>query len=217
MTDLPPTADPLDAAEAANRTHDRARRAMIDSQLRTSGVNAPFVLRRMAQVAREDFVPDANRANAYIDRAIRLDGGGAIAAPVFYGMLLQEADPKGDERTIVVDAGSGYLAELAAPLVGEITVLSPAEAAGKGGKGGDAQLLRGDAQLLLIDGAIETVPTVLAKRLDDGARIVTGLVSNGVTRLAIGRKGTGGVSLFPVHDMGIPRLHQFDVPKGWSF
>ena len=210
MTDIPPSAEPLTSAEAANLGDNRARRAMIDSQLRTSGVNAPFVLKRMAAVARENHVPDANRANAYIDRAIRLDSGGAIASPVFYGMLLQEADPKGTERAIVIDAGSGYLAELVRPLVAEMTVLSPADAVAKGTKGKGANLL-------LVDGAIETVPQTLAKRLDDGAKIVSGLVSNGVTRIAIGRKGAGGVSLFPVHDMGIPRLHQFDVPKGWSF
>ena len=40
-----------DEADRANL----ARKAMIDSQLRTSGVNAEPVLRRMAEVAREDF------------------------------------------------------------------------------------------------------------------------------------------------------------------
>ena len=58
--------DPLDAAEAANATRDRARRAMIDGQLRTSGVNSPTVLKRMAEVAREDFVPTASRGFAYM-------------------------------------------------------------------------------------------------------------------------------------------------------
>ena len=43
---------------------------MIDSQLRTSGVNEPWVLAAMAGVAREDFVPAAARSAAYIDRAI---------------------------------------------------------------------------------------------------------------------------------------------------
>ena len=43
---------------------------MIDSQLRTSGVNQPWVLNAMASVAREQFVPDAMRDAAYIDRAI---------------------------------------------------------------------------------------------------------------------------------------------------
>jgi len=44
-----------------------ARKAMIDSQLRTSGVNEPFVIARMGSVAREEFVPDGAKA---IDRFI---------------------------------------------------------------------------------------------------------------------------------------------------
>ena len=44
--------------------YSAARKAMIDSQLRTSGVNEPFVLERMAAVAREDFVPAAAPAVA---------------------------------------------------------------------------------------------------------------------------------------------------------
>src|SRR5690606_40643849 len=41
---------------------EAARRAMIDSQLRTEGVNAEWVLRRMADVPRERFVPESARA-----------------------------------------------------------------------------------------------------------------------------------------------------------
>ncbi len=183
---------------------------MIDSQLRTSGVNAPFVVRRMAQVAREDFVPAASRGAAYVDRAIRLENGAWLPAPLVQGKMLEEAAPSADENAIVVDAGSGYLAELLRPLVADLTVISPEEAVGKGTKGKGASLL-------VIDGAVEEIPAALAKRLADGARIVTGMVSNGVTRIAVGRKGESGVSLLPVYDIGIPQLHQFDKPKGWSF
>lgn len=202
--------DPLDAAEAANLPGNRARRAMIDSQLRTSGVNEPLVIRRMGQVAREDFVPAASKGVAYVDRAIRLENGGWLPAPLVQGKMLEEASLNGDEKAIVVDAGSGYLAELFRPLVAELTVLSPEEAVGKGTKGKGATLL-------VIDGAVEEIPAGLARRLADGARIVTGMVSNGVTRIAVGRKTDGGVSLIPVYDIGIPQLHEFDKPKGWSF
>ncbi|WP_338242023.1 protein-L-isoaspartate O-methyltransferase family protein [Aurantiacibacter hainanensis] len=194
----------------ANDTGNRARRAMIDSQLRTSGVNAPFVIRRMSQVAREDFVPAASKGVAYVDRAIRLENGAWLPAPVVHGKMLEEANPDGDEKAIVVDAGSGYLAELFRPLVAELTILSPEEAVGKGTKGKGADLL-------VIDGAVEEIPAGLGKRLADGARIVTGMVGNGVTRIAVGRKTESGVSLMPVYDVGIPQLHEFDKPKGWSF
>ena len=58
---------------------------MIDSQLRTSGVNAEWVLRRMGAVAREQFVPASAKGFAYIDRAIALGGGRYLAAPVVQG------------------------------------------------------------------------------------------------------------------------------------
>lgn len=202
--------DPLDAAEAADLTQERARRAMIDSQLRTSGVNEPFVLKRMAAVAREDFVPAPSRGVAYMDRAIRLDDGGWLPAPLVQGKMLEEANPTGDEHALVVDAGSGYLAELLRPLVAKLTIISPADAVGTGRKGKGAQLL-------VIDGAVEQIPAKLANRLADGARIVTGLSSNGVTRVAVGRKTGSDIALLPVFDIGMPQLGAFDAPKGWSF
>ncbi len=47
-----------------------ARKAMIDSQLRTSGVNDGFVLERMSSVAREDFVPEGAKSIAYMDLSL---------------------------------------------------------------------------------------------------------------------------------------------------
>ena len=68
-----------------------ARRAMIDSQLRVSGVTQDFVLAVMGETAREDYVPAAARGHAYIDRAIALGGGRALPAPLVHGLLLREA------------------------------------------------------------------------------------------------------------------------------
>lgn len=187
-----------------------ARKAMIDSQLRTSGVNEPFVLERMGSVAREDFVPAAARAVAYIDRAIPLDNGRRLAAPLFYGMVLAEAKPTAADRVLVVDSGAGYLPELLRPLVAAVEVIAPDDAVAASRK-------KGDFSLLVIDGAVEALPPALVKRLASGARVVTGLVANGVTRMAIGRRSGDDVALLPLAEIGIPRLSEFDRPKGWSF
>ena len=191
-------------------TDSSARNAMIDCQLRTSGVTAPFVVKRMGEVPREDFVPEAAKGIAYMDRAIALGEGKALAAPLVHGMLLQEARPKSDEHVIVIDAGSGYLAELVRPLVGSIKVLSPAEAIAptRGGK---------KADLIIVDGAIEHVPANLAKRLGENGRIVTGLVQERITSVAIGRLSGKEVALRTTLEIGIPVLTEFDKPKGWSF
>ncbi len=124
--------------------------------------------------------------------------------------MLAEAAPRSNDRVLVVEGGSGYLAELLRPLVAELQTLSAEEAAGKSG-------MRKTFSLILIDGAVEQVPDSLTKRLEEGGRIITGLVTRDVTRLASGRKIAGTVSLQPIVDIGIPVLHQFDKPKEWSF
>ncbi|MGZ3199693.1 MAG: protein-L-isoaspartate O-methyltransferase family protein, partial [Croceibacterium sp.] len=156
--------------------HAAARKAMLDSQLRTSGVNAGYVLARMGEVAREDFVPASARGVAYMDRAIALGNGGFLAAPLVQGMMLQEARPTMADKALLVDGGSGYLAELVRPLVGSLEVVSAADAA--------AAKRKSDITLLLIDGAVEQLPVALVQRLAEGGRVVCGALKNGLTRLA---------------------------------
>ncbi len=183
---------------------------MVDSQLRTSGVNTPFVLERMAAVPRENFVPEPARGIAYMDRAIPLGEGRYLASPLVHGHMLEEARPAQTDKVLLVENGSHYLAELLRPMVSRIDTITPEEAlAGARGEGG--------YDLLVIDGAIEQFPEQLGTLLVDEARVVTGLVDAGVKRLAVGRKAAGVVSLLPLAELGIPRLSQFDKPKEWSF
>lgn len=187
-----------------------ARRAMIDSQLRVSGVNDERVLAAMAAIPREDHVPPAARGHAYIDRAIPLGDGHALPPPLVHGMMLAEADMQSADKVLVVSSGSGYLAALASQLAGSVESVDAPQA---------ATMRRGTDffTVLLIDGAIETLPESLTCELAEGARIVTGLVEHGVTRLAAGRRIGGQVALAPLAEIGIPVLVEFAAPKKWSF
>lgn len=187
-----------------------ARKAMIDSQLRTSGVNAEWLLAAMARLPREDYVPAAARGHAYIDRAIPLDAHHALPAPAVHGMMLEEAGPVAADNVLIVSCGSDYLAALVRPLVASVAVVSAADAAAQT-KG------TGRFSLVLIDGAVEHLPAGLADEVAEGGRIVTGFSDRGVTRIALGRKLGGAVSLLPVADVGIPVLPEFAAPKSWSF
>ena len=163
----------------------------------------------MARVAREDFVPAEYRASAYIDRAIPLGGGRFLAAPLVQGMMLAEAAPTADDKALLVGDGNGYLAALLKPLAGSLDAVAPADAAARRGKG--------DYSLIVIDGAVEELPATIEKLLADDGRLVTGVVERGVTRLAVGRKAAGAVSLLPLAEIGIPVLPEFAAPKRWSF
>ncbi|MEM1195074.1 MAG: protein-L-isoaspartate O-methyltransferase [Pseudomonadota bacterium] len=182
---------------------------MIDSQLRTSGVNEDFALGRMMAVARENFLPEDKRAQAYIDRSIAVDGG-ALASPLFYGKALLEAVPTPQDTALIVEGGTGYLTALVKPLVGSIEAIS-ADDAVKG------HIEVRDCSLIMIDGAVEQLPSALVDCLQEGGRIVSGLVLRQVTRIASGCKVVGQVSLQAVEDLGIPVLHAFDAPKKWTF
>lgn len=197
---------------ASNHTGDShiARKAMIDSQLRTSGVNEEFVLGRMSSVPREAFLPEDKASLAYIDRSVPIGPDAHLASPLFYGKLLLEAAPARSDRVLIVEGGTGYLTELVRPLVSEVTVISAKDAA-------EGSALKGTYSMILVDGAIEDLSDSLTDALEEEGTIVSGLLLRGVTRLASGRKIVGHLSLEPVEDLGIPVLHAFDKPKGWTF
>lgn len=187
-----------------------ARRAMIDSQLRVSGVNNERVLAAINTVAREDHIPAAARGHAYIDRAIALGNGQALPAPLVQGLMLSEALPTAGERVLVVSGGSTYLGALVEAMGALVDSIDAA----------DAGVVKRGLQpydLLLIDGAIEQLPAELSAAVVEGGRVVTGLVLRGVTRLASGRKLGGEVQLLPLAEVGIPVLGQFARTKSWSF
>lgn len=195
--------------ETAAMEQSSARHAMIVSQLRTSGVNEPWVLSAMAAVAREHFVPEAMRDAAYIDRAIPLGNGRFLAAPLVHGKMLAEAAPTKTDKVLLVGDGEGYLATLLRPLAGSLDTVDPAAAAGMTGEGAYS--------LVIIDGAVEELPEAIGAQMAEGGRIVTGLTVRGVSRLATGCKTAGTVSLLPLAELGIPALPEFAAPKRWSF
>lgn len=187
---------------------ETARRAMIDSQLRTSGVNEPWVLEAMNSVAREDFVPETARAAAYIDRAVPLGGGRFLAAPLVHARMLAEAAPTAADSVLIVSGNGGYLAALVKPLVASLEVRDLADT---------AKLKQGAYSLILIDGAAEELPAAISAALAEGGRIVGGLVERGMTRLAIGHGAAGAVAWLPLADLGIPVLPEFAAARPWTF
>jgi protein-L-isoaspartate(D-aspartate) O-methyltransferase len=182
-----------------------ARRAMIDSQLRVTGVNSPAILAAFAKVPREDFVPAERRAVAYADRAVPLGDGTVLSPALTYGQMLEAAAPAKSDSVLVI-SGNGYLAALAAELSG--TVSHAATLATAQG---------GPFSLILIDGAAEDLPDSLGALLADDGRVVTGLMDRKVTRLAIARKALGHIIPTALGEADFAVLPEFAAPKSWSF
>ncbi|GEN99439.1 protein-L-isoaspartate O-methyltransferase [Novosphingobium sediminis] len=184
-----------------------ARRAMIDSQLRVSGVNDPAILAAFMAVPREDFVPEARRAVAYADRAVALGEGAVLSPALTYGQMLTAAEPTADDSVLVIGNPGGYLAALSEKLAGKVTLVAAT------GDWANA----GEHSLVLVDGAIEDMPAALANVVSADGRLVTGVVERGVTRLALGRKVAGSLAMTVLAEADFAAIAAFAAPRKWSF
>jgi protein-L-isoaspartate(D-aspartate) O-methyltransferase len=89
---------------------EAARQQMIEQQIHTWDVFDERVLRAMAEVRRELFVPPQWRGAAFADGPIPLAHGQVMLAPKIQGRILQALDIAPDNVVLEVGTGSGYLA-----------------------------------------------------------------------------------------------------------
>jgi protein-L-isoaspartate(D-aspartate) O-methyltransferase len=204
---------------------------MIASQLRTTGTNDPRVLAVMGEVPRERFVPAGRAPLAYADALVPLKPGRHLNNPMSLGRLLTEAAPRPGERALVVGAATGYAAAVLARLVGpvvaveedpELAAQARSNLAGSGVKLVEGPLAEGfqdgaPYDLILIDGAVESVPDALVAQLADKGRLAAGLLENGVTRLAIGRRAGEGFGMAAFTDVAAAILPGFAKPPAFTF
>lgn len=210
---------------------EQMRRAMVASQLRTTGVSDARVVAAMGAVPRERFVPVAKIALAYADALVPLGNGRDLNSPMALGRLLSEARPREGERALVVGAATGYAAAVLAQLVGSVVALEEdsglAGAARAALAGTDVEIVEGTLteghaagapyDLILIDGAVEQVPQAIIDQLADGGRLATGILDRGVSRLSIGRRGGTGFGATAFSDSASAILPGFAKARAFSF
>lgn len=222
----------VDPAPVGAERFEAMRHAMVASQLRTNAVNDARVVDAMARVPREAFVPAEVRSLAYRDTLLPLPAGRRHNSPLATGRLLTEARLGPGDHVLVVGAAGGYAAAVLAELVASVVALEDDETLldfARGALAGEDRvtvvqgpLAEGWAagapyDVLVIDGAVEAVPDALVRQLKPGARVVSGVVDRGVTRLAAGRRTEGGFGLVDFADAECARLPGFGRPQSFTF
>ncbi len=208
---------------------ETSRRHMVDSQLRTNGITTPWIIKAMGALPREAFLPADKAAFAYLDRSVSLDNGRMMNPPLATAQMLQAAEVASADAVLIIGAASGYMASLlsghAASIVAvesDPALASAARAHAAGFDLVEGALVSGAARsgpfsLIIIDGAIETLPVSIIDQLDEGGRIVTGLAEGPVRRLAIGTKRGGQVALRTFADLEVAALPGFEQAKEFVF
>ncbi len=81
---------------------------------------AENVLKAMAEIPRENFVPDNLRAYAYDNNPLPIGSGQTISQPFIVGLMTDLLEPSKDDIILEVGTGSGYQAAILAKLVKKV-------------------------------------------------------------------------------------------------
>jgi protein-L-isoaspartate(D-aspartate) O-methyltransferase len=96
------------------------RNKMVESQIRSRGVDNTAVLNSMRVVKRHLFVPDHQKPYAYDDRPLSIGNNQTISQPYIVGFMTAAINPKKNDKVLEIGTGSGYQAAVLAEIVKEV-------------------------------------------------------------------------------------------------
>jgi protein-L-isoaspartate(D-aspartate) O-methyltransferase len=178
------------------------RALMVERQLRGRGIEDERVLAAMAEVPREEFVPEHLRGRAYADSALPIGVEQTISQPWIVAAICQALRLEGRERVLEVGTGSGYsacvLAKLAAGVLSierrhELAQSARETIARLGvpgvevieGDGSRGLPERGPFDAIAVHAAAPAAPGALLDQLADGGRLVVPIASRGADVLTV--------------------------------
>ncbi len=99
---------------------ERARREMVNVQIRGRGIRDPRVLDAMATVPRHLFVVPELRHRAYRDGPLPIGSGQTISQPFMVALTCERAQVGPEAKVLEVGGGSGYQAAVLSHLGREV-------------------------------------------------------------------------------------------------
>ena len=214
---------------------EQARFNMIEQQIRPWDVLDAHVLHLLSVVKREDFVPVAHKALAFVDMEIPLPGGQLMLAPRVEARLLQDLAVQKHEKVLEVGSGSGYMAALLAHRAQRVITLeidnglaalarSNLQLSGihnaevrhlDGARGVPAE---GPFDIILLSGSLSEVPPSLLSHLKIGGRLAAIIGDQPMMRATfVTRLGDSQFRTLQPWDTVAPRLKNFPEPSRFSF
>lgn len=175
----------------------RARRFMVDGQLRPNQVQDPRILAAFGALPREAFLPQSLAARAYADADVPLASGRVLMQPMVLARLIQLAELRRGDRTLVLNAGAGYGAAVLAAMGAAVTALEDDAALCAGAQVAFARNLPevsvrfmqenpaqppaglGPFDVILIEGGVPAIPRRIESLLAEGGRLVTLVTAGG--------------------------------------
>jgi protein-L-isoaspartate(D-aspartate) O-methyltransferase len=212
-----------------------ARSHMLESQLRPNKVTDDRVLNAFAAVRRELFVPQHLRAVAYVDEDLPLGGGHYLMEPMVAARLLQEAAIGRTDAALIVGAGTGYEAALAAMLARSVLALEEDPEMARRARANLAEHAiasvsvvegplhegyrpRAPYDVILFGGAVAETPRDIGIQLAEGGRLLAVIKpANAVGRATLATRTGGVLAQRVIFDAATPFLPGFAPKPAFEF
>ncbi len=214
----------------------KARTAMIESQLQTSGVFNARVLKAILKVPREVFVNEDQRQFAYVDRELKLPGTSKrlMGAPAPVARLMELAAIEPSDIVLDVACGTGYSTAIIAHLANSVVAIESEDDLVARANENLAKLDIGNAatikasfsegapdeapfDVIIIQGAIDEVPEALMEQLRVGGRLVALIGKGGSATAMTYVKSEGGIAAVPSFNAFLPELKELVRTPGFTF
>lgn len=216
---------------------NQARFNMIEQQVRPWEVLDPQVLELLAVVRREDFVPLAHKALAFVDMEIPLGDkpGQVMLAPRVQARLLQDLAVQKSDKVLEIGTGTGFMAALLAHQAAQVITyeIDPQlaaqarqnlQAAGvsnvtvRQADGSQGAAAEGPFDVILLSGSVAEVPRHLLEQLKVGGRLAAIVGEEPMMRATlVTRTGQNSWSTTEPWDCNAARLSGFAEPSRFHF
>jgi protein-L-isoaspartate(D-aspartate) O-methyltransferase len=214
---------------------EQARFNMIEQQIRPWNVLDTDILHLLSVVKREDFVPLAQKALAFVDMEIPLGHGQCMLAPRVEARMLQDATVQKHEKVLEIGAGSGYMAALLAhraqrvislEIEPELAQMARANLQKAGVHNAEVRqldgakgvLAEGPFDVIMLSGSVAELPQSLLAQLKIGGRLIA-IVGEEPIMCAtlVSRSGEAEFKTSHAWDTVAPRLLNFPEPSRFHF
>jgi protein-L-isoaspartate(D-aspartate) O-methyltransferase len=202
------------------------RTVMVDTQVRPSDVTKFPIIEAMLSVPREVYVAPRQTEAAYIGENLVIAPGRVILEPRSFAKLLEAVDIQPDETVLDVGCGFGYSTAVIARMAEAVVALEQESAMAEDAQGrlsaqgvdnaavisgplAEGAAKHGPFDVILIQGAVQTVPEGLLAQLKQGGRIGAVFMEGSLGVARVGHMGAQGVTWRYAFNASAPVLDGF--------
>lgn len=212
-----------------------ARRIMmVDTQVRPSDVTKFPIIDAMLKVARENYVPAAQREAAYLGENLNLGDGRILLEPRTLAKMLDALSIGNDELVLDIGCAYGYSAAVIAHMAEAVVAVEEDEQMAKEaqetlaasdidnvivhvGPLAQGAPKHGPYDVVIVQGGVVDLPDAILDQLKVGGRIACIFIEGALGEVRLGYKSDSGISWRRAFNAGAPILNGFVREKAFQF